>query len=58
MTRDWHAERYAAGEALAHWARIALRQLEPSLFSTPEVDSLRFELQMAIAEYERTKNTP
>lgn len=56
--RDWHAERYAAGEALAKAAREALNLLEPGLFATARQTEARLELHRSIAEYERTKNAP
>jgi hypothetical protein len=57
--RDWHAERYAAGEALAKAARAALADLDasPLLLGKPGVE-LAAGIRRALAEYERTKDAP
>jgi hypothetical protein len=59
MSRDWYAERYAAGERLAATARAALNYLERvALFLPPGIEVFNEELAKALAEYERTKNAP
>lgn len=56
---DWHAERYAATEALAAVARDILVELEGIRMFIPEACLPTLErMHKALAEYERTKDAP
>ena len=64
MTRPsaatWHAERYAACEALAKAARLARKVLLaiPTLFRAGPVEDVIRHLEAALAEYGRTRDAP
>lgn len=61
MTRDWHAERYAACEALAQVAREAARYIGEdsiAIFRGPSGDDIADRIDIALAEYVRTKDAP
>lgn len=62
MKSDWHAARYAAGEALAEASREALAEIVSSEFAVTKVSCLQLHhaprLIAALAEYERTKDAP
>ncbi len=57
--RDWHAERYAAGETLAKVAREVAADLSAIVMLIPSRSiGLIDRLERALAEYERTKDAP
>ena len=59
--KDWHAERYAAGEKLAQEARAVLEAVSKLGFFAPLMNGANGHgprLEAALAEYERTKDAP
>ena len=56
----WPEERYAAGEGLAKAARAARTALLaiPTLFRAGPVERIIQQLDIALAEYERTRDHP